>query len=269
MGHWGTGMSQPASRTSHLCWLVGLLGCAALAACKPREIPVACTPLPIVDGYETAMTEGGKMRLRVPAHSVELTENCKEIKSVELVYFWHKGELVWRDDNQFNPEISKQSLSHPIKIYLRFFQLLHEAQHSFQNDTSLFAFKPWRVEGALRHSKYPLEFYPKYFWAGPDKKPATAPPDAMWGVVGTREPLIAKAYPTLCGIVRGASEPQTSLVNGDFPKDYSDAKCRGGITAIKGDKVASGMIDVWANNAHDIDKIYNAVISQIQTYIQE
>ena len=58
-------------------WVV-LLG-AALTACKPREISVACPALPIVDGFETAMAEGGKMRLRVPAHSARLTEDCKHI----------------------------------------------------------------------------------------------------------------------------------------------------------------------------------------------
>lgn len=67
----------------------------------------------------------------------------------------------------------------------------------------------------------------------------------------------------------GNKETQADVVKGDFPKDYSDAKCRGGISIVKGDKVGSGMIDVWANNAHDIDKIYKAVISKIQTYIQE
>lgn len=263
-------MSQLAFRTSHLCWLAGLLVCAALAACKPREIPVACTPLPIVDGYETAMTEGGKMRLRVPKHSVELTENCKETKSVELVYFWHKGELVWRDDNQFNPDISKETLSHPIKIYLRSFQFLHEAQHNVQSDTSLFAFKPWRIEGALRHYKYPLEFYPKYFWAGPDQAPTKAPPDVTWGVLGTTSPFVQAPFLAACDIGRGGNrQSQADVVKGEFHTEYSDAKCRGGISAVRGDKVASGMIDVWANNAHDIDKIYNAAIAKIQTYIQE
>ena len=40
--------------------IAALLLCSALVACKPQEIAAACTPLPIVDGYETAMTEGGQ-----------------------------------------------------------------------------------------------------------------------------------------------------------------------------------------------------------------
>lgn len=257
-------------RTPAIGLTVALVALGLLAACKPKVEPVACTPLPIVDGYETAMTEGGKMRLRVPKHSVELTENCKEIKSVELVYFWHKGELVWRDDNQFNPDISKESLSHPIKIYVTHFQFLHEAQKNVKKYDELpDGYKPWRIEGALRHYKYPLVFYPKYFWAGSDQPPAKAPPDARWGVLGTSNSFTNAPFSTACDIMRNADEPQPSLVKGEFAKDYSDAKCRGGISAVKGGKVASGMIDVWANNAHDIDKIYNAVIEKIQTYIQE
>ena len=261
-------MSRAAFGASRLCWLAGLLACAALTACKPKEISVACTPLPIVDGFETAMTEGGKMRLRVPKHTSSLTADCKQIKDVELRYYWHKGELVWNDGTQPTSEFSKKTLDHPVIVYVTSFQFLHEAQQNVQADTSLFAFKPWRIEGALRHYKYPLEFYPKYFWAGPEKPPAKAPPDAMWGVLGTSNPFTNTPFYSACGIVRSASESQASLVNGDFASDIP-AKCRGGIAVVKGDKVASGMIDVWANNAHDIDKIYNAVIATIQTYIQE
>lgn len=237
-----------------------LLIAAVLASCKPREIPVACTPLPIVDGFETAMTEGGKMRLRVPRHTSWLTEDCKQIKGVELRYYWHKGELIWNDGTQPITEFSKETLSHPVIIYLREFKLLSEVAPVTLN--------PWQFEGAVRHYKYPLEFYPKFYWAGPDQPPVTAHPNKVWGVVGTHSPILGFPFTTLCGIVPRGNEAQTSLVNGDFPKD-TVASCRGGLAVVKGDKVAFGLVDVWANNAHDIDKIYNATISQIQTYIQE
>jgi hypothetical protein len=246
-----------------------LLALGLLTACKPKVEPVACTPLPIVDGFETAMTEGDKMRLRVPKHTSWLTADCQQIKGVELRYYWHKGELVWNDGTQSTLEFSKQTLEHPVIIYLTHFQFLHEAQNIAKNDTSIFAFKPWRLEGAVRHYKYPLEFYPKYYWARPDQTPAKAPPDGRWGVLGTSNSFTNTPFSTACDIKRNADEPQPSLVKGEFAKDYSDAKCRGGIYAVKGGKVASGMIDVWANNAHDIDKIYNAVIEKIQTYIEE
>ena len=254
-------MSRPALGTSHVCWLSGLLVCGALTACKPREIPVACSPLPIVDGFETAMTEGAKMRLRVPKHTSSLTADCKQIKDVELRYYWHKGELVWNDGTQPTSEFSKETLDHPVIIYLREFNVLPEV--------APVTLKPWQFEGALRHYKYPLEFYQKFYWAEENQPPTKAHFNKVWGIVGTRNPILGFPFTTLCGIVPSGNEPQTSLVNGDFPKDYSDAKCRGGLAVVKGDKVAFGMIDVWANNAHDIDKIYNAVISQIQTYIQE
>lgn len=249
--------------------LACLLPFMLIAACKPREIPVACAPLPIVDGFETAMTEGGKMRLRVPKHTSRLTVDCQQIKNVELRYYWHKGELVWNDGTQPTSEFSKETLSHPVIIYVSSFQFLHEAQHNVQHDKSLFAFKPWRIEGALRHYKYPLEFYPKYFWTGPDQTPAKALPDTMWGVLGTSDPFTNTPFKTGCDIGRGASkETQADVVKGEFHKEIP-AKCRGGITATNGEKIVSGMIDVWANNAHDIDKIYIATIAKIQTYIQD
>ena len=240
---------------------VFLMACGALVACKPAEIPVACMPLPIVDGYETAMVKGGKMQLRVPKHSARLTENCKEIKEVYLSYYWHKGELVSADDNQFNPELSKSSLQNPVKIYLTAFQLIPEVSPS--------TLKPWQFEGAVRHYKYPLEFFPKFYWEAPDQPPARAPPDVRWGVVGTKNVFSPYPRTTACDIVRGADEAQADVVKGEFATGYSDAKCRGGIYGVKGDKVAFGMIDVWRNNAHDIDMIYAAAIAKLQTYIQD
>ena len=238
-----------------------LLACSVLVACKPTEIPVACTPLPILDGYETAMVKGGKMRLRVPKHSARLTENCKEISEVYLSYYWHKGELVSMDDNLFNPDLSKSSKLNPVKIYLTAFQLVPEV--------SPVKLQPWQFEGAVRHYKYPLEFYPKFHWAEADQPPAKAPPDVTWGVVGTKDVFTPYLRTTYCNIVRSPQGTQADVVNGEFAAGYSDAKCRGEIYGVKGDKVAFGMIDVWSNNAHDIDKIYAAAIAKLQTYIQE
>jgi hypothetical protein len=246
-----------------LCWLAGLLICAALSACKPREIPVACTPLPIVDGFETAMTKGGKMTLRLPKHASRLTEDCKQIDWAVLDYFWHNGQLIKRDaENQFDGSIPQASRKQLVEIHLTEFKSI--------SDIAPIKLKPWQFEGAVRHYKYPLEFYPKFYWAGPDQPPVKAPPDVRWGVVGTKDLLAQYPRTTACDIGRGGSkETQADVVNGEFHADYSDAKCRGGISIVKGDKVAFGMIDVWANNAHDIDKIYNAAIATIQTYIQE
>jgi hypothetical protein len=249
-------------RASTYISFAALLVCGALVACKPQEIPVACTPLPIVDGYETAMTEGDKMRLRVPKHTSSLTTDCKQIKDVELRYYWHKGELVWNDGTQPTSEFSKETLSHPIKIFLTEFKSI--------SDIAPPVTKPWQFEGAVRHYKYPLEFYPKFYWAGPDQPPVKSPPDVRWGVVGTKDISTPYLRTTACDIGRGGSkETQADVVKGEFHTGYSDAKCRGGISTVKGDKVAFGMIDVWANNAHDIDRIYGAVIAKIQTYIQE
>ena len=107
-----------------------------------------------MDGFETAMAEGGKMRLRVPAHSARLTADCKQIKSVVLGYFWHKGKLVSRDKNQFNTEIPEASRVHPVIFYSKGFRLLSEASV----DTT----EAWRFGHAVPHRKYPLEFYPRY-----------------------------------------------------------------------------------------------------------
>lgn len=137
---------------------VALLVLCLLAACKPKVEPVACTPLPIVDGFETAMTEGGKMRLRVPKHTSWLTADCKQIKGVELRYYWHKGELVWNDGTQSTLEFSKQTLEHPVIIYLTSFQFLHEVQHNFRNDTSLFAFKPCGLRAHCGTTNIPWSF---------------------------------------------------------------------------------------------------------------
>lgn len=258
-------MSRPPFPAFPLCWLAGLLICAALSACKPREIPVACTPLPIVDGFETAMTKGGKMTLRLPKHAARLTEDCKQIDWAVLDYFWHKGKLIKRDaNNQFDTNIPEISRDHVVAVYLtKGFYSLSEAKAISSG------VQPWQVAHAVRHYKYPLEFYPRFYWSAPDKPPDKQHSNALWGVIGTKNPFSEYPFVTSCSIVRLSTDTVGNPVNGDFPKDYGDAKCRGGIAVVKGDKVIFGLIDVWANNAQYIDQIYNAAIAEIQTYIQE
>lgn len=162
---------------------LALLVLGLLAACKPKVEPVACTPLPIVDGFETAMTEGGKMRLRLPKHASRLTDDCKQIKWAVLDYYWHNGKLIKRDaENQFDTSIPETSRDHVIKIYTKGFYLLPEAK-SIPSSVRL-----WQLEHPARHFKYPLEFYPRYYWSAPDKPPTKPSSHELWGVIGTKDP---------------------------------------------------------------------------------
>ncbi|HSV34958.1 MAG TPA: hypothetical protein VLI46_05345 [Ramlibacter sp.] len=176
---------------------------------------------------------------------------------IELAYIWHDGKLLPRDENQFKIPQGKQM---PIKIFAREVKLLAEQTHSVEY---------WRFENAVRHRLYPLEFYPRFYWSTQDKRPPKDPPDVRWGVIGTRNPISGRPFTTACNIDRADPSVQASVVNGEFHKNYSDAKCRGGIAVVKGDKVWFAMIDVWANNARYIDQIYAAAIAELQTKILE
>lgn len=242
---------------------VALLVLGLLAACKPKVEPMACTPLPIVDGFETAMTEGGKMRLRVPARASRLSDDCKQIKSTALAYFWHKGKLVLRDkDNHFDAELNgADGKNRVIEVYLESFVAI--------SDITPTQAEPWRYEKAIKHDKYPLELYPQFFWSGPHENPLKPSSDVKWGVVGTNNPVTKQPFTTYCAIEPGPGGTQADVVHGDFTNDIGYANCRGGVIALRGNKAIGATVDVWLNNAHDIDKIYNAVIEKIQTYIEE
>ena len=76
-----------------------------------------------------------------------------------------------------------------------------------------------------------------------------------------------------------------NYVGGKFSKDAvigvgltknGDAKCRGGVLIAKDNKYIGATVDVWANlggkdqsNIKDINKIYDAIVEELNSYIQE
>lgn len=235
--------------------------CTLFMACNPQNTYPICAPLPIVEGYETGIAEGGKIRLRVPAHSSEFAPNCQQIRSIHRKYYWNSGKLLDYSKDYLNGTLPKEFNGRWIRVYWTKFQIL--------SDIQIRTPKPWLFENSVRHSKYPLEYYPQIDWIEQGVPPVQRLPDAVFGVIGTHNPFTNSPFTTYCDISRGANKVRDDVVYGDFWENYGDAKCRGHIVAIKGEKVAGGLIDVWANEVPYIDQIYLAVIADLQTYIQE
>lgn len=238
--------------------LCGLLLTLTLAGCQQSASPPAeCPPLPAVDGYMTVTAEGGKVTLRVPpfAH-VMLTQDCKQARQIYFDYLWHEGKLISEGMNRFKVPDDKRFL---VRVGIRWFGSPGQLAVPFQR---------WRLEGAVRHANYPLLFYPRYYWEASDRPPPKDPPDVMWGIVGTRDPVLGLPYGASCSILRADPKRQDSVVNGAFATN-GDSKCRGSVSAVQGDKAVHAMIDVWANGAPYIDKIFNAAEAELRTYLKD
>lgn len=242
-----------------LRWLWVLSSCALLASCTPPDPPDVCKgPLP-VDGFVSGFTEGRRALLRLPAHAtINWSSDCNEIRSFSVTLYWLDGKLVpWSNDMLYRGEVG--GIQKVRILSKRIGRRADVVQHP----------EAWRFEHAMPHRTYPLELYPRFYWDAPDRRPIKDPPDLQWGVVGTRSPITGRPFTAMCDIVHAGRTTQESAVNGDFRKDYADAKCRGGVSAMKGDQIIFAMIDVWAYNAPHIHMIYNAAAVELRSYIEK
>jgi hypothetical protein len=199
------------------------------------------------------------------------SDNCQYLSSFYIDYLWYEGKLISERANRFNvPE------GEYIKVVIYF----NGSGQLSDGIKSKFLIEPWRMESALPHKKFPLEYYPKYYWDDPDTPSEAsikrASLDSRWGIRDTKylNPLTSAPFTAFCSIPPlNASKPNSRIEN-DFA-EYGDSKCRGSITAAKKNKFISVTIDVWAHLGNDqkgilqINHIYNAVVEELQSFIQE
>jgi hypothetical protein len=247
-----TGIGSGATGKMLTAFLIGM----TLCSCKPNEPPKACPQIPVVDGFRTVVGDGGLVTLRLPEFAmIDLTQDCKQAQFIELDYLWHDGQLISEGINRFKYPDGKSIV---VKAYLRSF----DTSSGQLNE----ALPPWKFEPALPHKTYPLEMYPRAYWQDPAVRPERAPPDVLWGVRGTHNPISQRPNTVACGIVRADPARQESVVDGEFGK-FGDAKCRGSVYAVRGTKAVGGTVDVWAIGVPEIDKIHNAAQKQFETFI--
>jgi hypothetical protein len=228
--------------------------------------PESCSPLSVVDGYVTVKvkTLEGDLTLRLPeyTHIVrEPTRGCQYVNHASIDYLWYEGKLISGTSNRFKVPADKH-----MKVMLG---LNVNGPHMSVANMP----KPpesWRYEHALRHKTFPLEFYPRWRWDGPESVSAGSLMDNAWGITGTRhkDPRNDKPFGAFCSIPPVDTSRSDSRVEGAFAK-FGDSKCRGWLLATKNGKVLGALIDVWAPGAQEISYIYDAAVEQLQKFIQE
>jgi hypothetical protein len=237
---------------------IALFVSLALCACQPNALPNACPQIPVIDGFRTVLAEGGRVTLRVPEFAqIHLTQDCKQARWIGLSYLWHDGKLISERIVRATYLNDRQITETPVNVILNVFGSPTELGERRQH---------WQFDPALPHKVYPLEMYPRAYWRDPAVRPAVEPPDVLWGVRGTRDPITHRPFTAACDIYRANPLHQESVVTGEFRKS-GDAMCRGWVYAVSGPKAVGGMIDVWANGAPEIDKIYNSAATQFETFI--
>lgn len=248
---------------SILGWPIGALAfivlAVALQGCKDKRPPaVACT-YP-ADGEYVA--RGGTMKLRLPSYvNTKMTYDCKQLKHLSTEFLWYDGKLLPERANRFNVPSDKYVMIRISADHLDAPFDLVKPPHGRP------AIEPWRFDPAIAHQKYPMVFYPRWFWKEEHLQPIDAPPDTFWGIENTNDPITGRRFGAFCDIDRADPSTQASVVRGDFSKNNPAAGCRGGVTAVNGEKIIAVMIDVPASGVPEIGNIYNAVQKELTTYI--
>ncbi|EGG99000.1 hypothetical protein imdm_1638 [gamma proteobacterium IMCC2047] len=241
----------------------------------------ACEPLSIVDGNKTVKTKEG-VTLILPAFAdvrrrSDQGQGCEYISSLYFDFLWYEGKLISEAINRFKVPEGKRKV---VKLYYRGSGHVEEARASFRNDPESADKKPWIFEGALPHKRFPLEYYPKFFWDDPKNPSEDALKrerlDSIWGIRNTKYKHVHSGFPftAYCSIPPADKHNLSSRIESDFAK-YGASMCRGSISVEKGGEYISAMIDVYAylgsdqEGVKEINLIYDAAVEKLQSYIQE
>ncbi|MGH1440211.1 MAG: hypothetical protein ACRBBR_08895 [Cellvibrionaceae bacterium] len=258
--------------------------CFSLLACsddKRLNVSPACEPLPVIGNYVFAKTKETDKTLKLPwpaylirrAKIDDSDKGCDYIHSLSYEYRWYKGKL-YAPPESIEKGIHKIKEAFPVKVFYR--------GSGFISDIDNSSFERWKLDGSKEHKKFPLIWYPRYQWDDPEKPSELsvrmAQLDSVWGIKNTRYKSIPPDVPftAYCSIPPLDKDNPESRLENNFAK-YGDSKCRGWINARKGDVYITFMVDVWAfkgdyKNHHpisEINHIYDALVEEFQSYIQE
>lgn len=238
-----------------------------------------CEPLPIVGGYVTVNELESGIALKLPsfAHirrSPAKDRGCQNATSIYIDYLWYEQKLIpaYKYDERVQKGLHVKGQYFPVRIYFKTAWGNNKTPLPFQSKNA------WHYQPALYHEKFPLVFYPRYYWDDPVTPSKSslkiASLDHKWGIRDTKYKQVGTGRPFVSFCSISALEPSDSnfRVKANFAV-YGDSKCRGVVSASKGDKGLYFMVDVWAYKApeptavKEINLIYDALVEELRTFI--
>ena len=244
------------------------LGFGVLSGCGPEEghYREPCPPLPVTDEHVTIQTRKSEMKLRLPEY-VDLRRNssldrgCQYLEAMFIDYLWHNGKLIPEAINRF--KVSPKERMH-VRVFVSdgyFFDSLSALPTKLQ---------PWQIDPAIPHSKYPLEYYPRFYWDDPNTPTKRSRLDHTWGIRDTRyrDPRDGTPFKASCNIPTPEKFDSRTVLDAPF-SNFGDSKCRGWVIVVENGKVVVASMDIWREGGTEINHIYDAVIDQIHEFIQE
>ena len=255
------------------CFFVVVLLAVGFSACGRSKQEVECPHLTAINGFVFTKTEQGGMSLKLPAFADVLERPdangvCKAY-FIAIDYLWYQGKLISEGKHRFKvPQDQKMHVNIFLTsgVYPNVNVLPEEARRA---EAEL-----WKLEPALPHKKFPLEFYPHYYWDDPvhpsNVALKRASQDHMWGIRDTKHKSIWNGRPFRagCNIPPLEVSNSDSRVESEFAV-FGDSKCRGSVSASKNGKGLAVMIDVRRDGATEINHIFDAVAEQLQSFILE
>lgn len=252
-----------------------------ISSLPKRIIYKPCEPLPVVDGFVTVNELESGITLKLPnfarfSRSRAKGLGCQNVRSFSVDYIWYEKKLIpaYRYNKRVRDGFHIKGQYFPVRIYFK---------RAWANNKNPLPFKnkdAWHYEPAIPHEKFPLVSYPRYYWDDPINPSKSSLKSAKsshnWGIRDTKYKQVGtgKPFDSFCSIAPLDPSDPSSRVKGDFA-DYGDSKCRGGVSASKGNKGIYFMVDVWAYKipeptaVKEINLIYDALVEELQTFIKE
>lgn len=257
-----------------------LIFCIAITGCSKQVSQKSCNPIPLIDGFRYVKVEGGGWLLKLPAHVnidqsyYENKENeCQYAKSFSARYVWYQGKLLPHGiyaDKLPSGEAGQIQIMASASNHQKFMD-------DFDSEKVRY-----KYEIDFTHNKFPLAHLPKYQWDDPVNPSRLAldlsSPPQIWAITGSNYGTPNMHYPfsVSCDFdYIAGSFSEGNVVSTGLARN-GDAKCRGGILVEKNNKYIGATVFVWANlggkdqsNIKEINKIYDALVEELNSFIQE
>lgn len=235
-----------------------------------------CDPIVAEDNFYYLKAADSGVALKLP-HTVGFRRSrllgCDIAKTITGDYLWHEKKLV--PLSLYTTKVPKDAYM-AVRIYYKHsWASVDEMLESIPDEIS-----PWQLDPAIPHIKFPLEYYPRFYWDDPENPSKEslhrAKSTQVWGIRDTKYRAVGTGRPFFAYCSIPVLDPND--LNGHVKSDFSrsgDSKCRGRVSASRNGKVLYFMVDVWAylgtNQAaiKDINLIYDAVVEELHSFIQE
>ena len=235
--------------------------------------------LPEQNGYINMVTRQGTLRLKIPVGDEvseiyrlnDMKDECSP-NEFRVRLFWYQGQLVNSDEYNRLRELPGAPQGNPNlrTVYLRFISL-DQTEEQYRN----FIFKEtvsdkneaYRFQPSYAHYFLALDYHPDYYKGDRNRY------DTPYSIHGSRSLRTGLPVRVSCSIRGGVSSTdnqlEKALTKTMIPlQDWGGSRCTGSDAVLKNNHLLAFSFEAYPDTVPELDKLHQAVLARVASYIQ-